>query len=140
MNRLHTSASATECARSTRKGSHHMITRRRAGALLGVLAGGGALAAGGASGPGGSPGSGTGARQWTEQGLKGSVQIAGEVPLSVAEGKATLIGRHDPSATTRLTLGSPTADKAGLDKLIAQESSSHAYLSRDELYSRFSPP
>ncbi len=116
-----------------------MVRRRRAAAVLGLAGASAALAACGASGPG-SPGSETSIRQWTQKHLTGSVQLAGEVPLSVAQGRATLLGHHPANATIKLNFGFPIADQAGLDRLIAQESKSHAYISRDELYQRFAPP
>ena len=82
----------------------------------------------------------TQARVWTERSLQGNAVIRGEVPLSLTNGKASYVKPHPANARLRVNFGYPLADKAGLDALIAQESQSHRYISRDDLYSRFSPP
>jgi photosystem II stability/assembly factor-like uncharacterized protein len=82
----------------------------------------------------------TSARVWTEQHLRGSTVIRGEVPLSLGNGKASYVKPHPADATLKLNFAYPLADRPALDALIAQEASSHRYISRDRLYARFSPP
>jgi photosystem II stability/assembly factor-like uncharacterized protein len=82
----------------------------------------------------------TQARVWTQQHLTGSVSLNGEVPLAVAQSKVALVAPHPANAKISLNFGFPIANAAGLNALIAQESRSHQYLSRADLYNRFSPP
>ena len=90
--------------------------------------------------PSAAPAARSTARTWTEKDRSGSTLIKGEVPLALSNGKASLVGHHDPQATLKLNFGYPLTDRAGLDALIASEARTHQYLSDDELYSRFSPP
>src|ERR1700755_1815156 len=76
----------------------------------------------------------TTARVWTEQGLKGSTVIQGEVPLSLGNGKASYVRPHPADAQLKLNFAYPLADRPGLDALIAQEARSHRYITRDQLY------
>src|SRR5262245_33425069 len=82
----------------------------------------------------------TTARAWTEQGLQGNTVIQGGVPLSLSNGKAAYVKPHAANAMLKLNFGYPLANKAGLDALIAQEARTHRYISREDLYNRFSPP
>jgi photosystem II stability/assembly factor-like uncharacterized protein len=68
-----------------------------------------------------------------------TVQIKGEVPVTVATGKAQVVGPHAAAATLKLNFGYALNDVKGLNALIAQEAKSHQYLSRPQLYARFSP-
>ena len=78
--------------------------------------------------------------QWAAQNRAGTVAIKGEVPLVVANRKATLVGRHAPTAKLTLAFGLPIVHRSTLDKLIAYEAGTHRYLTRAQLYRRFSPP
>ncbi len=69
----------------------------------------------------------------------GTVRLEGEVPTTVATGTATLLGHHPADATLKLNFGYPVKDMNGLDALIAQEAKTHRYLTRAQLYDRFSP-
>src|SRR4051794_12772639 len=82
----------------------------------------------------------TEARVWTEQALKGSTVITGEVPLSLANGKASFVEPHPANARLKVNFGYPIADGAGLAALTAREARSPRYTSRDALSPRFSPP
>ena len=82
----------------------------------------------------------TSARVWTEQGLQGSTVIQGGVPLSLSNGRASFVKPHPANAQLKLNFAYPIADRAGLDALIAQEARTHRYISREDLYTRFSPP
>src|SRR5262245_42914534 len=68
-----------------------------------------------------------------------TVQIQGEVPVTVANGKAQLLGPHPAGATLKLNFGYALSDMPALNALIARQAKTHAYLSRAQLYNRFSP-
>jgi photosystem II stability/assembly factor-like uncharacterized protein len=84
---------------------------------------------------------------WPTKNLAGDVELTGQVPLAVhpvpgaaAQPKATLVRRHAPSAEIGLNFAFPLRDKAGLDRLIAQQAKTHQFLTREELRARFAPP
>ncbi len=77
---------------------------------------------------------------WPERGLAGSTVLAGQVPLAVTGSTAGYVGQHPTNALITLNFGFPIRDRAGLDALIQQQSVTHRYLTRDQLYVRFSPP
>ena len=77
---------------------------------------------------------------WKTQHLAGKRQLKGEVPLPVSQKVAAYVRPHAQKAVINLNFGFPLRDRAALDKLIAQQAKTHSYLSRDELYTRFSPP
>ncbi len=77
---------------------------------------------------------------WATQHRVGTVAIKGEVPLVVANRKASLVGHHSANAELTLSFGLPIVNRSTLDKLIAYEAGTHRYLSRAQLYKRFSPP
>ena len=57
-------------------------------------------------------------------------------PISgVSANRSSVIGPHPATAIVKLNFSFPLRDRSALQKLIAQ----HTVLSRDELYSRFSP-
>jgi photosystem II stability/assembly factor-like uncharacterized protein len=66
--------------------------------------------------------------------------LVGQVPLAVSQSTATYVSHHSGDALMTLNFSFPLRDKAGLDALIEQESRTHQYLSRDQLYARFAPP
>jgi photosystem II stability/assembly factor-like uncharacterized protein len=65
--------------------------------------------------------------------------IAGDTPLAVSGHQAKLVGRHSAGSVLSLNFTLPLSHPAELNALIAQESKSHQYLTRSELYARFSP-
>jgi len=79
-------------------------------------------------------------RQWVEKTRTGSSTLTGQVPLAVSHKTAPYVRPHSPTARLRVNFGFPLQDKAGLDALIAQEAKTHRYLTRAQLYARFSPP
>jgi photosystem II stability/assembly factor-like uncharacterized protein len=87
-------------------------------------------------------------RPWPTRDLPGSVTLTGQVPLAIksipgaaaAQRPATKLGHHASSAQIGLSFGFPMRDKAGIEALIAQEARTHRYLTRAQLYARFSPP
>src|SRR5262249_50290864 len=82
----------------------------------------------------------TASRAWAQQGAKGLVDLTGHVPVTVATGKARDLKPHQADAKIRLSFGLPIRDKGTLDALIAQQAKTHTYLTRAQLYARFSPP
>jgi photosystem II stability/assembly factor-like uncharacterized protein len=87
--------------------------------------------------PGESVGSAAG---WDARTQKGSVRLEGQVPRAVAERTTHAIQQHAPAAELTLRFAFPLRDKAGLDSLIAEQAKTHRYLTRPQLYARFSPP
>ena len=89
-------------------------------------------------------------RPWATKNLPGNVRLTGQVPLAVAQipgaarkaspAQAGYVRHHAPTAELGLNFAFPLRDKAGLDRLIAQEAKTHHYLTRAELYARFAPP
>ena len=86
-------------------------------------------------------------RPWATRDLPGSVKLTGQVPLAVAKipgaaaaHRAGYVRPHPKSADIGLSFAFPLRDKAGLDQLIAQEARTHRYLTRPQIYARFSPP
>ena len=89
-------------------------------------------------------------RPWATRDLSGSVRLSGQVPLAVAQipraarkaspAHAGYVRHHAPTAELGLNFAFPLRDKAGLDRLIAQEAQTHHYLTRAQLYARFAPP
>ena len=77
---------------------------------------------------------------WTTRNLKGTVRLVGQVPLRVSAGSVPYLRAHPSRAQITLNFAFPLRDKAGLDRLIAQQARTHQTLSRAELYRRFSPP
>ncbi len=80
------------------------------------------------------------ASAWSARDLKGSVRLVGQMPLGVSRNSVPYVRSHPRSAQITLNFAFPLRDKAGLDALIAQQARTHRYLSRAELYRRFSPP
>src|SRR3954454_5459730 len=80
------------------------------------------------------------ADHWQAESLPGATRLAGEVPLSVSNGIALYVGRHDPAARLTLNFAFPLRSKASLDALVRSEAQTHRYLSHDEVYALFSPP
>jgi photosystem II stability/assembly factor-like uncharacterized protein len=80
------------------------------------------------------------AKLWPEDGRPGETRLAGQVPLSISTPSAKLLGGHAASDILSLNFGLPITDKGGLNLLIDQEARTHRYLTRDQLYARFSPP
>src|SRR4051812_29698697 len=78
-------------------------------------------------------------RHWAQEGLTRSARFRGEVPLPVTRHTAAYLRPHPLAAEIRLNFGFPIRDKAALDRLIQRQAQTHAYISRDELYARFSP-
>jgi len=111
-----------------------------------VLAGAGMVAAVVISVHGQAGNAATGSRPWATKNLTGNVKLAGQVPLAVAPipGAATrpagYVRPHPASADIGLSFAFPLRDKAGLDRLIAQEARTHQFLTRAQIYSRFAPP
>ena len=60
----------------------------------------------------------THARLWAAQDRPGTVPIKGEVPLVVAQRRATYVGHHPANAALTLNFGFPIRDRATLDALI----------------------
>ena len=86
-------------------------------------------------------------RAWATRDLTGNVRLAGQVPLAVAKipgaaasQRAGYVRHHSPTADLGLNFAFPLRDKAGLDRLIAQEAKTHQYLTRAQIYARFAPP
>src|SRR5215470_8317539 len=63
----------------------------------------------------------TGSTAWPERELRGSTVLTGQVPVTVADGKAKLVGSHPGNAQLKLRFSLPIRDKAKLDALIAVE-------------------
>jgi len=98
---------------------------------------------------------------WAQQRLHGNVQLTGQVPLVVRHARpaparhtpstplpassvphpgATYLHPHPKTADIGLNFAFPLRNRAALDQLIAQEAKTHRYLTRAQLYARFSPP
>src|SRR5690349_695969 len=119
--------------------------KRRTGALVASLLAVGGLGAYGLARAGSTSTPRTGharaaSRAWAQQGENGLVDLTGHVPVTVATGKAQYLKPHAASARIRLSFGLPIRDKATLDALIQQQAKTHTYLTRAQLYARFSPP
>ena len=67
---------------------------------------------------------------WATKNLKGSVRLEGQVPRAVASKSAHRVGHHPRASEIKLSFAFPLRDKAGLDRLIAQQAKTHRYLSR----------
>ena len=78
-------------------------------------------------------------RRWAQDGATGNVKLTGQVPLAVAHGTAGYVRPHPPAAELKVNFGLPIRDRSSLDTLIAQEARTHRYLTRGQLYARFSP-
>ena len=70
---------------------------------------------------------------------KGVVRLTGQVPQTVSNHVATIVRAHPAAAQIRLSFGLPMRNRGSLDALIAQEGRTHHYLTRAQLYQRFSP-
>jgi photosystem II stability/assembly factor-like uncharacterized protein len=81
-----------------------------------------------------------GHRLWAAQGLTGTALLKGDVPLQVVHRKASFVRPHPASARMSVSFGFPLRDKAGINALIAREARTHVYLTRAQLYAKFSPP
>ena len=79
-------------------------------------------------------------QRWVQGGATGNVKLTGQVPLAVAHGTAGYVRPHPPAAELKVNFGLPIRDRSSLDTLIAQEARTHRYLTRGQLYARFSPP
>ena len=79
-------------------------------------------------------------QRWAQDGATGNVKLTGQVPLAVAHGTAGYVRPHPPAAELKVNFGLPIRDRSSLDTLIAQEARTHRYLTRGQLYARFSPP
>ncbi len=79
-------------------------------------------------------------QRWAQDGATGNVKLTGQVPLAVAHGTAGYVRPHPPAAELKVNFGLPIRDRSSLDALIAQEARTHRYLTRGQLYARFSPP
>ena len=79
-------------------------------------------------------------QRWAQDGATGNVKLTGQVPLAVAHGTAGYVRPHPPAAQLKVNFGLPIRDRSSLDTLIAQEARTHRYLTRGQLYARFSPP
>ena len=80
------------------------------------------------------------AAAWATRKQKGSVRLEGQIPRAVVERATPVVRHHASSDELTLRFAFPLRDKAGLDRLIAQEAKTHRYLTRPQLYARFSPP
>ncbi|MGZ4308156.1 MAG: OmpL47-type beta-barrel domain-containing protein [Gaiellaceae bacterium] len=76
---------------------------------------------------------------WPQRNLTGLRTYNRQVPRVVRHGLAPYLHAHQASSRLTLNFGLPLRDKAGLDRLIQEESWSHSYPTRAELYARFSP-
>ena len=79
-------------------------------------------------------------RRWAQEGRRGTVQLTGQVPLTVAHRTAQTVSRHPLTSEIGLNFGFALRNHAALDALIQQEATTHHYLSRPQLYARVSPP
>ena len=77
---------------------------------------------------------------WAAETQRGPARLHGQVPLAVNGGTARYVAPHPQGATIHLNFGFPLRDRAGLDRLIAQQARTHRYLTRAQLYARFAPP
>ena len=77
---------------------------------------------------------------WAAQARQGSVKLKGQVPLQVQHHNASFLRPHPANARLSVSFGLPLRSRAGINSLIAQEARTHQYLSRAQLYARFSPP
>jgi hypothetical protein len=73
------------------------------------------------------------------QTIGGKATYTGQVPLTVSRGAAAYVGHHPATADIGLNFGFPIRDQAALDGLIKQESTTHRYLTRKQLYDQVSP-
>ena len=72
--------------------------------------------------PGESVGSASG---WAAKTRKGTVRLEGQVPRDVAQLTTPAIRHHARGAELKLSFAFPLRDKAGLDRLIAQQAKTH---------------
>ena len=77
---------------------------------------------------------------WAHQDQAGDVTLKGEVPLPVARQKAEYLRHHPAGAMITVNFGLPIKNMTAINGLIAQEAQTHHYISRTDLYNRFSPP
>ena len=68
------------------------------------------------------------------------MKLKGQVPLQVQHHNASFLRPHPANARLSVSFGLPLRSRAGINSLIAQEARTHQYLSRAQLYARFSPP
>ncbi|MGN6430374.1 MAG: MBG domain-containing protein [Gaiellaceae bacterium] len=77
---------------------------------------------------------------WAARGLKGGVTLKGQIPKAAAQHRGRAVAHHAAGDELSLSFAFPLRDKAGLDRLILQEATTHNYLSRAQIYARFAPP
>ena len=78
-------------------------------------------------------------QQWPQKNLPGNTRLTGQVPREVAKNSAHYLGPHNPASILSLNFGLPLFNVKALNAMIMKEAITHRYMTRAQIYARFSP-